>query len=58
MRSAAELSIFLGVTGFTYATKSDLMLAIRAATISGILVCLGGEVRMGRVHTSRTSSSR
>ncbi|GMH58856.1 hypothetical protein TrRE_jg3666 [Triparma retinervis] len=44
MRSAAELSIFLGVTGFTYATKSDLMLAIRAATISGILVCLGGEL--------------
>ena len=44
MRSAAELSIFLGTTGFVYTSHNDLVLAIRASLISGILVCLGGEL--------------
>ena len=44
MRSAAELSIFLGVTAGTYAMYHDFPLAIRASVLCGCLVSLGEDL--------------
>ena len=42
-RSAAELSMFLGVLMGHFARHKDPISALQTSTISGIIVCLGGE---------------
>jgi len=57
MRSATEFSVFSGVTIGVYAEHQELLLAVQAGFLVGILVCLAGEAAIPSHATKEDSTA-